>query len=288
MEDQDNLTTLYTENAIEFIERKKDQPFFIYLAHSMGHVPLGVSKKFKGKSEQGLYGDVVMELDWSLGQIEETLERLNLSDNTILIFTSDNGPWLNYGNHAGSAGGLREGKMTSWEGGQRVPFLVKWPKVIPKGLVCNRLASAIDLLPTFASITSGKLSKNEIDGVDISSLFKGNFEEEPRESMLYYFRQNNLNAVRKGNWKLVLPHTSDCYHTTPGHDGLGGKKLTKIIEKPELYNMMRDPGEHYNIIAQHPDKVNEMMVLVEQARRELGDTNVGIEKGTGNRALGKL
>ena len=285
---QDKLTTLYTEKAVDFINRNAEHPFFLYVPHTMGHIPLGVSNKFRGKSEQGLYGDVMMEIDWSVGEISRALEENNITDNTILIFTTDNGPWLNFGNHAGSAGGLREGKTTSWEGGQRVPFIIRWPGITPEGTVCNKLACAIDILPTLASVTKGKLSNNAIDGLDVSSLWKGDFQSEPRETILYYFGKNNLNGVRKGNWKLVLPHSWNSYNTEPGNDGHGGGRLKKTIEKPELYNMMRDPGEQYNVVEYHPEKVEELMVVVEEARKELGDLNVGIKKGSENREIGQL
>ncbi|WP_222428245.1 sulfatase family protein [Seonamhaeicola sediminis] len=288
LKDQDKLTTHYTEKAVNFINRNANKPFFLYVPHTMGHIPLGVSHKFRGKSEQGLYGDVMMEIDWSVGEINKALEKNDIADNTIVIFTSDNGPWLNFGNHAGSSGGLREGKTTSWEGGQRVPFIINWPNNIPEGTVCSKLASTIDLLPAFVSITDGKLSNNKIDGIDISSLFKGDFGSNPRETMLYYFGKNHLNGVRKGNWKLVLPHTWASYDTKPGNDGHGGKRVKTTIEEPELYNMMRDPGEQYNVYEYYPEKVHELMEVVEQARKELGDLNVGIKKGTGNREIGRL
>ena len=254
----------------------------------MGHIPLGVSEKFRGKSEQGLYGDVMMEIDWSVGEIMRTLEKNNIADNTIVIFTTDNGPWLNFGNHAGSAGGLREGKTTSWEGGQRVPFIIHWPQTIPAGTVCNKLACAVDLLPTLSAITDGVLSENKIDGLDISALFNGDFNAEPRETILFYYGKNNLNAVRKGNWKLVLPHTYQSYNTKPGNDGHGGKRISTVIEKSEMYNMMRDPGEQYNVIEYYPEKAAEIMAVVEEARTELGDLNVGLERGSGNREIGQL
>jgi arylsulfatase len=287
LKDQDKLTSLYTEKAIDFINRNTDNPFFLYVPHTMGHIPLGVSDKFRGKSEQGLYGDVMMEIDWSVGEISKALEKHNLAKNTIFIFTTDNGPWLNFGNHAGSAGGLREGKTTNWEGGQRVPFIIRWPGITPEGTVCNQLASAIDLLPTFASITNGRLSDNKIDGVDISSLLKGDFNSKPRETMLYY-KSDGLNAVRKGNWKLVLPHAWRSYDAEPGKDGNGGPRVKMNIEKPELYNMMRDPGEQYNVIEYYPEKVEEIMVEVEKARKELGDLNVGMKSGSGTREMGRL
>ena len=205
-----------------------------------------------------------------------------------MVFTTANGPWLNFGNHAGSAGGLREGKTTSWEGGQRVPFIIFWPGIIPEGYVCNKLACAIDLLPTFATITGGKLSGNKIDGVDISPLLKGDFNSETRKTILYYHGKNDLNAVRKGNWKLVLPHIYSSYNTEPGNGGHGGNRIRTVVEEPELYNMMRDPGEQYNVIDYYPEKVNEIMEVVARARQQLGDLNVGIEQGSENREIGKL
>lgn len=288
MQDQDELTTLYTERAVDFIERNAKEPFFLYLAHTMAHIPLGVSDKFKGKSEQGMYGDVMMEIDWSVGQVMKTLKDNKLTDNTIVIFTTDNGPWLNYGDHGGSAGGLREGKLTNWEGGQRVPCIVKWPGEVPAGKVCNQLACAVDLLPTLAAVTDGKVSDNTIDGVDISTLLKGDYTTSPRETILYYFGVNNLNAVRKGNWKLVLPHNYKSYDGKPGKDGAAGWTSKKEVKTPELYNLRRDPGEQYDVYKHYPEKVEELMLVVEEARAELGDLNVGIKKGSGTREPGRV
>ena len=286
MKGQDKLTTLFTDKAVDFINRNADKPFFLYVPHVMAHVPLGVSDKFRGKSEQGKYGDVMMEIDWSVGEITKALEENGLTENTIVIFTTDNGPWTLFGNHGGSAGGLREAKLTSWEGGQRVPFIVKWPNHIPEGKICNKLACSIDLLPTFARLTNGKLPENKIDGVDISALFKGNFDETPRETILYYLGTNNLNAVRKGNLKLVLPHTYSS--VIPGKDGYAGTSKRMKVEAPELYNMRNDPGERINVSNAYPEKVEEIMRVVEKARKELGDLNVGIEKGSENREAGTL
>ncbi len=285
--EQDKLTTLYTEKAVDFINRNTNNPFFLYLPHSMGHVPLGVSDKFRGKSEQGLYGDVMMEIDWSVGEIKKALEANGLTENTIFIFTTDNGPWLNYGNHAGTSGGLREGKTTSWEGGQRVPFIIKWPGKTPEGTICNKLGCAVDILPSFAKIADAKLPEFKIDGTDITELWKGNPDANPRDEILFYYGKNNLNGVRKGNWKLVLPHTWDSYNAQPGMDGHGGKRIKMTVESPELYNMMRDPGEQYNVIDSYPEKAAELMKVVETARAELGDLNVGIAKGSENREIGK-
>jgi len=286
-EGQDTLTTLYTEKAVDFINRNADNPFFLYVPHTMAHIPLGVSDKFRGKSEQGFYGDVMMEIDWSVGQIEKALEENGIAKNTVFIFTTDNGPWLNFGNHAGSSGGLREGKTTSWEGGQRVPFVVKWPAEIPAGTISNQLGCAIDILPSFADIAGGDLPELKIDGTSLVELWKGNTDESTRETILFYHGKNNLNGVRKGNWKLVLPHTWRSYHTKPGMDGHGGPRVAMTVEEPELYNMMRDPGEEYNVIEYHPEKAAELMKIVEAAREELGDLNVGIEKGAGTREIGR-
>ena len=285
---QDKLTTLYTEKAVDFINRNKNNPFFLYVPHSMPHVPLGVSDKFRGKSEQGMYGDVMMEIDWSVGQIMEALKVNGLENNTIVIFNTDNGPWLNYGNHAGSSGGLREGKTTSWEGGQRVPCIVKWPGTVPEGVVCNKLASSIDFMPTIASIVGGSLPGHKIDGVNILDLWKGNFQAEPRKEFYYYFGKNNLNGVRKGNWKLVFPHTYASYEATvPKNDGHGGKRIKMKVDSIELYNLMRDPGERYNVVELYPDILAELIAVGEKARADLGDLNVGVE-GPGIREVGKL
>lgn len=285
---QDKLTTLNTEKAVDFISRNKDNSFFLYVPHSMPHVPLGVSDKFRGKSEQGMYGDVMMEIDWSVGQILQAIETNGLEENTIIIFTTDNGPWLNYGNHGGSSGGLREGKTTSWEGGQRVPCIVKWPGIISEGVVCNQLASSIDLMPTFASIVGGSLPDHKIDGVNIIDLWKGNFESKPRKELYYYFGKNNLNAVRKGNWKLVFPHTYRSYEATvPANDGRGGRRIKINVDSLELYNLMRDPGERYNVIEMYPDVVASLIEVGEKARRDLGDLSTGVT-GDGVREIGKL
>ena len=285
---QDTLTTLYTEKAIDFINRNAGKPFFLYVPHTMAHIPLGVSDKFRGKSEQGVYGDVMMEIDWSVGEIEKALQNNGIAENTVFIFTTDNGPWLNFGNHAGSAGGLREGKTISWEGGQRVPFIVKWPAAIPAGSICNKLGCAVDILPSFAKLAGTELPELKIDGTDLTELWKGNFDANPRETILFYYGKNNLNGVRKGNWKLVLPHTWQSYNTKPGMDGNGGARVKMVVEQPQLYNMMRDPGEQFNVIEYYPEKAAEIMEIVEAARAELGDLNVGIEKGAGSREIGRI
>lgn len=271
IEDQAELTTLYTETAINFIERNKNAPFFLYLAHSMPHVPLAVSNKFKGKSQQGLYGDVIMEIDWSVGQILKTLDNNHLSENTLVIFTSDNGPWLNFGNHAGSTAGLREGKGTSFEGGQRVPCIMKWPGIIQEGKICNNMASTIDILPTLADIVNAPLSENKIDGINIVSLMKAEKGANPRRTFYYYYGNNQLEAVQKDGWKLVFEHKHRTYeNNTPGKNGLPGKLSTKTSGF-ELYNLRRDQGERYNIIDSYPEIVAELTKIANTTREDLGD-----------------
>jgi arylsulfatase len=287
LEDMSAITTRYTQKAISFIERHKTGPFFLYLAHSMVHVPLAVSKKFEGKSRQGLFGDVMMEVDWSVGEVLKTLKKDGIEKNTLVIFTSDNGPWLIFGDHAGSAGGLREGKQTVFEGGQRVPAIMKWPAVISPGTVNNKLACAIDLLPTFAAITGASLPTEKIDGVNILRLLKGDEVANPRTHLFYYYNKNSLKAVREDQWKLVLPHRYESYQNSlPGKGGFPGKK-TADSTGLALYNLGRDPGERYDVKEQNPEVVRNLMLLVEEARFDLGDDLTGRE-GRNRRAPGKL
>ena len=216
-EHQRQLTTWYTEHAVDFIDRNKQRPFLLYLAHSMPHVPLYVSDKYQGHAQRGLFGDVIEEIDWSVGQVLGALARNGLDERTLVIFTSDNGPWLSYGEHAGSAGPLREGKGTSWEGGVREPFIARWTGVIPAGSVCNEPAMTIDLLPTIAGLIGAKLPERKIDGLDIWPLIAGQGgAKNPHDAYYHYYADNELQAVSSGPWKLVLPHT---YRTLAGQPG---------------------------------------------------------------------
>jgi arylsulfatase A-like enzyme len=286
--DQDKLTTTYTELAVKFIENHKKDPFFLYLPHSMVHIPLGVSDKFRGKSKQGLYGDVMMEVDWSVGEIMKALERNGLDKNTLVIFTSDNGPWLNFGNHAGTTGGLREGKGTSWEGGQRVPCIMRWPGVIPEGEICSKLASSIDILPTLAAITGAQLPDKKIDGVSILSLLTGDKSAAPRRNFYYYYQQNTLEAVQKDYWKLIVPHKGISYvGVSPGKDGWPGKTISVTISEPELYDLRRDPGERYNVIKEYPEITKELQLIADEARQDLGDDQTK-SPGANRRKVGSV
>lgn len=274
LEEQGEITTIYTERAVKFINNnKKKNPFFLYLAHTQPHIPLAVSSKFKGKSGLGLFADVMMEIDWSVGQVMKALKDNGLDDNTLVIFTSDNGPWLSFGNHAGSAGILREGKLTTFEGGQREPCLMRWPGHIPKGCVCDKLATTMDLLPTFCEITGAVLPVKKIDGLSILSLLKNQPNANPRNHFYYYYNNNSLEAIRKGNWKLILPHASKSYvegGAITGKNGFPGK-YGAITTEFELYDLLNDPGEKKNVFNQNPEIVKEFNLLIEDARKDLGD-----------------
>jgi len=285
--DQTQLTTWYTEHAVKFIKENKDRPFFLYVPHSMPHVPLYVSDKFKGKSERGIYGDVIMEIDWSVGQILKTLNKYGLDENTLVIYTSDNGPWLSYGTHAGSAGPLREGKGTTWDGGQREPTLMRWPGKIPAGKVCSEVAAAIDILPTIAKLTGAKLPPHKIDGKDISPLMFGKKGAESPHEAYYFYWGRHLQAVRSGKWKLHFPHG---YRTLGGRKGgTGGKPVRYERAKTglALFNLEDDIGEQNNVADKHPEVVKRLKRLAEKAREDLGDSATK-QKGAGIRPPGRL
>jgi len=285
--DQTKFTTDYTNRTINFIKKNSKKPFFIYLAHSMPHVPLAVSDKFKGSSEQGLFGDVMQEIDWSVGEVLKALRELGLEENTLVILTSDNGPWANYGNHAGSAGGLREAKATTFDGGNRIPCIMYWKGKIKPGTTCNKLASNIDLFPTFAEIANAPLPTRKIDGVSILPLINGTKDANPREAFVYYFKKNDLEAVTDGMFKLVFPHVYTTYGTyAPGNDGQPGKLTNKDLSKAELYDLRRDPGERYDVLSQHPEIAIKLMKIANNYRDELGD-NLTRKKGTAKREAGK-
>lgn len=286
--DQSQFTTDYTRRTVNFIKKNKNKPFFIYLAHSMPHVPLAVSDKFKGKSEQGLYGDVMMELDWSVGEVLKALREQELEENTLIVLTSDNGPWANYGNHAGSAGGLREAKATTFDGGNRIPCVMYWKGTVQPGTTCNKLASNIDLLPTLAEISGAPLPQHKIDGVSLLPLIKGEKEANPRESFVYYYNKNDLEAVTDGMFKLVFPHKYVTYGAyVPGNDGQPGNLTNLELKKAEMYDLRRDPGERYDVISQYPEEAARLMKIADEMRKDLGD-NLTRVKGTGRREPGRL
>ncbi len=287
MPDQTQLTTWYTERAVRFIDKNRDRPFFLYVAHNMPHVPLHVSDKFKGKSEQGLYGDVIMEIDWSVGQILGALKRNGIDEQTLVLFTSDNGPWLSYGNHAGSAGVLREGKGTSWDGGQREPFIARWPGKIPAGSVCREPAMTIDILPTLAKLIDAPLPRNKIDGLDIWPLLSGQPGAKSPHEAYYFYWGRELQGIRSGRWKLHFPHEYRTLGGKPG--GRDGKPAPYQNARTGLvlYDLDTDPGETVNVAGDHPDVVKRLEALAEQARDDLGDSAMK-RKGKGVREPGSL
>ena len=290
VDNQDLLTTQYTERAVDFIKRNKDQPFFLYLAHSMPHVPLAVSDKFKGKSERGLYGDVIMEIDWSVGQVLQTLKQYGLDERTLVIFASDNGPWLSYSGHSGEALPLREGKGTSWEGGIRVPCIMRWPGQLPAGRVQAEPAMTIDVLPTIAWLTGAELPRRPIDGLDIWQLMQGaERAKSPHEAYYIYYNRNELQAVIMGDWKLYLPHT---YRTIKAgqpyrDDGIPIKYERTKIEAPELYHLSNDISETTDVAADNPHLVEIMLRLAGKARADMGDALTGTA-GTNLREPGRV
>ena len=284
--DQTKLTTLITQHSVDFIERNKDNPFFLYVPHPQPHVPLFVSDKFKGKSNRGLYGDVIMELDWSVGEIIKSVEKNGLTENTIIIFTSDNGPWLAYGNHSGSAYPFREGKGTGWEGGQREPFIIKYPKEIEAGVTIDAPLMAIDIFPSLAEVTNSELPDEVIDGKSAWSLLTGKTNESPQEAYFFYYRVNELFGVRYGKWKLYFPHT---YRTmngqTPGKDGLPGEYKMVDLKQIELYDLESDASETNNVAASNAKVIATIKKLADDMRTRLGDSLMGME-GLENRAPG--
>ena len=290
--DQAQFTRRFTERAVDFIDRNHDHPFFLYVPHVMPHVPIFASDEFRGRSPNGLYADVVEELDWSVGEILAAIDRAGIRDNTLVIFTSDNGPFLSYGSHAGTTGGLREGKLTAYEGGVRVPCAMRWPERIPTGRVCNEPLMTIDLLPTIAKWINAPLSTNPIDGKDVSDcLFATDSTKSSHESMLFY-SGNELHAIRSGNWKLHLPHAYITVDGQPGKDGkparygeLQPKSITqsgvagiasrhgyRVEQQPlALYNLASDPGETTDVALANASVVTQMLVVADEARRVLGD-----------------
>ena len=286
--DQSDLTMELTNKSISFIEKNKDDPFFLYLAHPQPHVPLFASSEFKGRSDYGLYTDVIEEIDNSVGLIIKSLKENKLDRNTIVVFTSDNGPWLSYGDHAGSTGIYREGKGTTWEGGQRVPCIVWYPNEIEPNTVLSTPFMGIDWLPTFAKLTNSTLSKNKIDGKNIWENLTGKTFEDPHEALFFYYHKNSLHAVRYGDYKMYFPHR---YRTLNGKKGRDDGQPIKYeyvnLLREELYNLKTDPSEIKNIINDFPDLAKKITTLANNKRKELGDdlTNV---LGSEIREVGKI
>jgi arylsulfatase A len=271
MPDQRLITQRYTEQAIKFINQSAKRPFFLELAFAMPHVPLHVSDEFAGSSKQGLYADVLTELDASVGRLIDAVARQGLEERTLFLFTSDNGPWLPYGNHAGSSGGLREGKQSSFEGGVRVPMIARWPGTIPAGSVQHEPTMTIDIFPTIASFTGAELPSHPIDGLDISSLLVAKpGAVSPHQAYFFWWGQE-LQAVRSGRWKLHFPHEYKVLDGSAGQDGKPGKEAKQLIAL-SLFDLKTDPNETVDVSASHPDEVARLKLLADAARTELGDT----------------
>jgi len=286
-EEQALLTRRYTERAVDFIERHRDRPFFLYVPHTMVHVPLFVSPEFAGKSKHGLFGDAVMEIDWSVGQILDALVRCGVDERTLVLFTGDNGPWLSYGEHAGSAGVLREGKGTVFEGGMREPTIARWPGHVPAGTTCDAFAATIDVLPTICKLIGADLPNHRIDGIDITPLLFGTSTTSPHTFYCSYYAGGQLQAVRDARWKLHFPHRYQTLERRRG--GTNGEPVVYASRQIELslFDLANDPGETANVAEANPDVVARLQALADAARADLGDTLRDI-KGTGRRPPGRL
>ena len=282
---QDLLTTKFTEHAVEFIERHADEPFFLYVPHPQPHVPLACSAKWKGSSEQGAYGDVMQELDWSVGEILAALDKTGVADNTLVVFASDNGPWLSYGDHAGTTGNLREGKGTTFEGGVRVPCIIRWPGRVPASEVDDTPWGSIDVFPTIAHAMN-TAPAGPIDGRDATDLITGDGGS-PRDAYLCYYRTNELQAIRSGRWKLHLPHGYRSMEGRPGGTGGAPTKYTYgVAQGLSLYDLDADPTEMNDVKDSHPEVLKHMLVIAEQARQDLGDA-LSERDGAGRREPGR-
>ena len=269
-DDQDRLTERYTDEAVKFITENKSRPFFLYLPHTAVHTPIHPGEKFRDHSKNGRFGDWVEEVDWSVGRVLDTLRELKLAENTLVMFSSDNGPWLIKGTDGGEAGPLRGGKATTWEGGVREPTLAWWPGKIAAGSVCDAVAGNIDFLPTFVKVAGGTVpTDRKIDGKDISPLLLGQTKESPHEAR-YYYAHYQLQAVRAGPWKLAIAPQSDGL-------GKGGPPVPASLDKPRLYNLDTDIGERTDVAAEHADVVNRLKALATKMASELGDGKPGPE-----------
>lgn len=282
--DLSTITRRYTTEALDVIRANKDHPFFLYLAHTMPHWPIAASDAFRGKSGAGLYGDVIEELDWSAGQIFAALKENGLDDNTLVIFTSDNGPWLQKGEEGGNAVPLRGGKGTTYEGGLRVPCIVRWPGHVPADTVSRALVTMMDILPTLAHLTNSVAAlpaDRPIDGHDISHILRDPAAPSPYQYFLYYGDENRLNAIRTGPWKLKFATTLQ----EETHYGKMENPDTKIPEK--LFNVDLDPAEQKSLLKDHPDIAQRLRSYADEARQDLGDAREHIT-GRGVRPIGRI
>ncbi|MGX5853576.1 sulfatase family protein [Dyadobacter jiangsuensis] len=259
---QKYITQTYTKEAVRFIDQNKDKPFFLYITHNMPHVPIYASPEFEGKSKRGLYGDVIEELDWSVGEVVNALKKNGLEENTLVVFTSDNGPWLIFDVEGGSAGPLRQGKGTTFEGGQRVPAVAYWPGKIKPGTVYYDLASQLDLYPTIISLTGSQKTQTQkpLDGEDISPVLFGTGKRKGDE--FAYYSNGIIEAYRKGDWKIRLPQK----------DVKAGNAVIVPAADTLLFNLKNDIGEQHNLLKTNPAKAKELFASLEVYKKKIGDT----------------
>ncbi len=285
-----NLTNRYTEEAMDFIEANKQKPFMVYLAHSMPHIKLAVSKQFEGKSKRGLYGDVIEEIDWNVGRIFNHLKKLGLDQNTYVLFMSDNGPWYldgflpierardEGGSFGGSSAPLRGHKTSTWEGGLRVPFII-WGPSIPAGSVCNEIASTLDVMPTLAKLSGTSIPEDRIiDGMDITSLIFKNNQVFKKERTFFYYQTWYLQAVRKGKWKLHIPARKE----EPFYEKFNLPEDWVYFEKPVLYDLENDVSETIDLAEKYPEVVKELLEEIKLKKMDIGEAH---ERGTGARVF---
>ena len=277
------LTRRYTDEAIAFIKKHRQQPFFVYVPHTMPHTRLDASPQFKGKSKRGLYGDVIEEIDFNVGRILDALEEFKLNEKTYVLFTSDNGPWLIKnkdladgrlpGDHGGSAGPLRSGKVSTFEGGVRVPTILWGPGRVPAGVTCDSIATTMDLLPTLAALAGAKTPDDRvIDGEDIRHLFHGDFAKADPDKAYFYYLRVHLQAVRQGKWKLHLPRAKEPIGAAPFSRNVHIAPADRIgFEKPFLVDLEKDLGETTDRSGQNPEVVRRLLALAESMRKDLGD-----------------
>lgn len=250
--DQNTITKRYTEEAVRFIKKSKRKPFFLYLAHSMPHVPLFASEDFKDTSLRGIYGDVITEIDWSVGQVLEALRKEGLAENTLVIFSSDNGPWLVFKEHGGSAGLLRGGKGSTWEGGMREPTIAWWPGRIKAGSVITDMTSTLDIFPTMVEFAGSRMLRDRVyDGYSMVDLLTG--KGGGKRNIMYFYRGTQLRAIRKGAWKM---------HVYTKADYKGGK--VEKHDPPLLFDVEGDPSEKYDVAAKHPDVIEDLKKEIEK------------------------
>ncbi len=305
--DQKLFTRRFTERAVQFIEKNQKQPFFLYVPHVMPHVPIFASDRFRGRSAKGLYGDVIEEIDWSVGEIVKTVDRLGLAENTLVIFTNDNGPFLSYGSHAGSSGELRGGKLTTFEGGVRVPMVARWPGKVPAGRDCDTPLMSIDLLPTFCNLADAKLPAKKIDGLDVGPVLLGEADAKANRDGLVFYAGSELQAVRSGRWKLHFPHRYLVVNgetrtdgkpagygrlapqsiTNSGISGIASRHGYVVRELPlSLFDLETDRSETTDVAAEHPDVVERLTAIADRYRKALGDS-LNDMSGTENRPVGR-